>query len=103
MTEILTIRSWRYGPDGAARIFEAGDEVPDGWFEHPSAVGCGKSLENMEAERDDPEDYPFLSAVADVAPPVADVAPPVAEDIKSLPMPPVPEAGSMRLRRVPRQ
>lgn len=27
--------SWRYGPNGAARIFAHPDDVPKGWTEHP--------------------------------------------------------------------
>lgn len=27
--------SWRYGPDGAAEIFERAEDVPAGWVDHP--------------------------------------------------------------------
>lgn len=30
--------AWRYGPDGAAEIFNSEDEVPKGWQDHPSKV-----------------------------------------------------------------
>jgi len=30
--------SWRYGPKGAADIFNSEDEVPEGWQDHPSKV-----------------------------------------------------------------
>ena len=28
--------SWRYGPNGEAEIFKTADDVPEGWFDHPS-------------------------------------------------------------------
>ncbi len=31
--------SWRYGPDGAAKVFQSAAEVPADWFDHPSKVG----------------------------------------------------------------
>lgn len=27
--------SWRYGPNGAAEIFERAEDVPRGWEDHP--------------------------------------------------------------------
>ncbi len=30
--------SWRYGPNGAAQIFESEEDVPEGWHDHPSHV-----------------------------------------------------------------
>lgn len=30
--------SWRYGPNGQAKIFNAAAEVPDGWHDHPHKV-----------------------------------------------------------------
>lgn len=30
--------SWRYGPNGAADVFQSADDVPDGWQDHPSLV-----------------------------------------------------------------
>ena len=30
--------SWRYGPGGAAAIFERPEDVPEGWEDHPSKV-----------------------------------------------------------------
>lgn len=29
--------SWRYGPDGEARIFHDEDSVPEGWADSPAA------------------------------------------------------------------
>ncbi len=31
--------AWRYGPDGVAQVFEKEEDVPEGWFDHPSKVG----------------------------------------------------------------
>lgn len=31
--------SWRYGPNGAAEIFENAKDVPAGWVDHPSKIG----------------------------------------------------------------
>jgi len=30
--------AWRYGPGGAAEIFENEKDVPKGWEDHPSKV-----------------------------------------------------------------
>lgn len=30
--------SWRYGPNGAADIFHREEDVPEGWYDHPSLV-----------------------------------------------------------------
>lgn len=30
--------TWLYGPNGVSAIFEAGDEIPEGWVDHPSKV-----------------------------------------------------------------
>lgn len=30
--------SWRYGPNGAAEIFNSEDDVPKGWHDHPSKI-----------------------------------------------------------------
>lgn len=30
--------AWRYGPNGAAEIFETEADVPEGWVDHPSLV-----------------------------------------------------------------
>jgi hypothetical protein len=38
MSEKETFPSWRYGPDGAAAVFQSADEVPEGWQDHPSLV-----------------------------------------------------------------
>ena len=35
--------AWRYGPNGAADIFEAKSEVPKGWVDHPSKVKAEKA------------------------------------------------------------
>lgn len=32
--------SWRYGPKGEADIFERPEDVPVGWFDHPSMHGA---------------------------------------------------------------
>jgi len=32
--------SWRYGPDGDARVFQSAEEVPEGWVDHPSKAGA---------------------------------------------------------------
>lgn len=53
MTE--TFPSWRYGPNGAAQVFEAAEDVPPGWFDHPALVpdepGNAESLEPINALR----------------------------------------------------
>ena len=33
--------SWRYGPDGIGRAFNAASEVPEGWTEAPTLVVSG--------------------------------------------------------------
>ena len=30
--------AWRYGPDGAADVFQRAADVPEGWQDHPSKV-----------------------------------------------------------------
>lgn len=30
--------SWRYGPNGAAQVFQSAEDVPEGWHDHPSLV-----------------------------------------------------------------
>lgn len=30
-----TFPSWRYGPDGEAKVCEDADDVPEGWADHP--------------------------------------------------------------------
>lgn len=30
--------SWRYGPNGEARVFQSAEDVPEGWVDHPSLV-----------------------------------------------------------------
>jgi hypothetical protein len=30
--------SWRFGPNGAAEVFQSESEVPAGWVDHPSKV-----------------------------------------------------------------
>lgn len=37
---------WYYGPDGQSRIFQRGEEVPEGWEDHPSKVA--KVIEEVE-------------------------------------------------------
>ncbi len=32
--------SWRYGPNGAADIFERADDVPAGWVDHPGKLAA---------------------------------------------------------------
>lgn len=34
--------SWRYGPNGEARVFPRADDVPKGWEDHPSKVARPK-------------------------------------------------------------
>jgi hypothetical protein len=36
--------SWRYGPDGDARIFQNAAEVPKGWKEHPGAFEAAEPI-----------------------------------------------------------
>lgn len=47
---------WYYGPDGQSKIFERGEEVPEGWEDHPSKVkepkvGDGGQKSKSEAKR----------------------------------------------------
>lgn len=28
--------AWFYGPNGASRVFEREEEVPEGWYDHPA-------------------------------------------------------------------
>lgn len=48
--------SWRYGANGAAAVFASADEVPEGWYEHPSEVpdepGNAEALEGINALRE---------------------------------------------------
>lgn len=36
-TADTTYPAWFYGPEGQSAIFDAENEVPDGWMDHPSA------------------------------------------------------------------
>lgn len=40
--EKQTWPAWRYGPNGAADIFDSESAVPAGWKDHPSKVGADK-------------------------------------------------------------
>ena len=50
-----TFPSFRYGPGGAAQIFQRAEDVPEGWFDHPSLVpdepGNAESLEGINEAR----------------------------------------------------
>lgn len=45
--------SWRYGPNGAAAVFNSPSEVPDGWEDHPSKVVEAKDDETAPLSRAD--------------------------------------------------
>lgn len=49
------VRSFRYGPGGQAKIFEREEDIPEGWFDHPSLVpdepGNAESLSDINALR----------------------------------------------------
>lgn len=34
--------AWRYGPNGARRIFHEGEQIPKGWQDHPDKVKAEK-------------------------------------------------------------
>lgn len=36
-----TFPSFRYGPDGAAQVFQCAADVPAGWVDHPSKLKGG--------------------------------------------------------------
>lgn len=51
-----TFPSWRYGPDGQARVFTRADDVPVGWADHPSkVVRVGVKLEPAKVSIEDLE------------------------------------------------
>lgn len=37
--EEITWPSWMYGPNGAAKICNGPEDVPDGWVDSPAKVG----------------------------------------------------------------
>lgn len=50
------VRSFRYGPDGQAQIFDSAEDVPEGWEDHPSKVkGAAKPDEPGEKRLPRPE------------------------------------------------
>ena len=46
-----TFPSFRYGPDGAAAVFDSADDVPKGWFDHPSKVKGAPDPSEATSER----------------------------------------------------
>ncbi len=42
--------SWRYGPDGAADVFESEADVPKGWQDHPSKVKDAKPAKDAKID-----------------------------------------------------
>jgi hypothetical protein len=51
----MSYPSWRYGPNGAAQIFQSEEDVPEGWYDHPSLVpdepGNAEALSEINALR----------------------------------------------------
>lgn len=45
--------SWRYGPNGEAKIFNSEEEVPKGWATHPDLVGKQSSGGSSNGPDDD--------------------------------------------------
>jgi hypothetical protein len=39
--------SWRYGPNGEARIFQQGETIPPGWEDHPRKVTHGQRVQKL--------------------------------------------------------
>jgi len=51
--------AYRYGPDGAAEIFEQESDVPAGWTDHPSKVGEAKPAPKLAPALKVAEDVPL--------------------------------------------
>jgi hypothetical protein len=43
--------SWRYGPNGEARIFESADDVPAGWTDSPGKPALVPTIISKKAMR----------------------------------------------------
>lgn len=41
--------AWRYGPNGAADVFNDESEVPHGWKDHPSKVAASERINSKPA------------------------------------------------------
>lgn len=41
--------AWFYGPEGAARIFERAEDIPEGWADSPAKVG---KIHPLDGDRD---------------------------------------------------
>jgi hypothetical protein len=37
------LKSWRYGPGGEVKLFDSDEELPEGWYDHPSLVPDGSA------------------------------------------------------------
>jgi hypothetical protein len=48
----MTFPSWRYGPDGAAEIFEHEEDVPAGWVDHPAKLAKEQAVNAALAKFD---------------------------------------------------
>jgi hypothetical protein len=47
--------SWRYGPDGEAKIFQSAADVPEGWEDTPAAAAAKKGTEKKVAKKSSPK------------------------------------------------
>jgi len=75
--------SWRYGPNGEAKIFEREEDIPEGWVDHPSKLQesteepkveeAPQSQPNPETVDSEPqlEPEPVTAEVAEPQEPVA--------------------------------
>jgi hypothetical protein len=62
----MTFPSWRYGPQGEARVFGSASDVPEGWADHPSgpfAVAGGSKAQARPGELTDREINADLEAM----------------------------------------
>jgi hypothetical protein len=44
--------SWRYGPDGARRVFQENEPIPAGWVDHPSKVQEPSKVKKLGVDTD---------------------------------------------------
>jgi hypothetical protein len=56
----LSFPAWFYGPEGAARIFERADDVPEGWADAPAKIG---RIHALDRDRDGAKGGPLPSPI----------------------------------------
>jgi hypothetical protein len=47
--------AWFYGPNGEAEIFQAEEDVPAGWVDHPAKVGKAGWVDHSASETEAPK------------------------------------------------